>query len=403
MRGWSRRELIGRLALIGGLAAALLLVARLSFAAVLASGRPDAAMRLSPHNVQAQAAQARALIQGGRFAKERSQVDALVAGALRRDPSSVDAVAAAGLARDLAGRSAEARRLFAYGETLSRRDLATQLWLIESAVARADVAGALRHYDVALRTSRGSSALLFPVLVAAVSGPAIIEPLAKVLAAQPQWSTQFMQQLAQSGTDLPSAAALYRAIRARGAPVPEQTVATLAARLVEARDYPRAWSLYANFHPGARPDSLRNGRLRDRIAFPSPFDWTLSDEPALGVQQVTDGGGGVITFDAASDASGVGARQLLLLAPGRHVLTGRAYDTAEGGARLPTFRLRCAEVIGAETLGQVELPRAGADGARFQAAFTVPAGCRAQWLELAIAPSEEAMHVAGSVGELTLR
>ncbi|MDT9096849.1 hypothetical protein RSW32_26335, partial [Escherichia coli] len=66
-----------------------------------------------------------------------------------------------------------ARRLFAYGQRLSRRDNSTQLWAIEDAVARNDIPDVLRHYDVALRTSPNLADILYPVLASASADPAI--------------------------------------------------------------------------------------------------------------------------------------------------------------------------------------------------------------------------------------
>jgi hypothetical protein len=403
MASWSRRELIGRLALIGGLLALLVVVVRLSLAPVFATSRPDFALMLASGHAQAHASEARTLLERLRWAADRPRIEAHVAAAIARDPTNVVAIASAGLARDLARQPDRAARLFAYSDALSRRDLPTQLWLIESAVAKGDPGTALRHYDVALRTSRSAASLLFPILVDATASPSITEPLARTLATRPPWGPQFVQQLAQSGRDLGAAAALYRAMRALKVEVPEQTVATLTGRMVEARDYQAAWRLYADFHPGARPDTLRNGDLRQQVGFPSPFDWTLSEEPSLGAQLIADKGGGALAFDASVDAGGIAARQLLMLPPGRHALSGRAYDTAQAGVRRPVFRVRCVETIGAETLGQVELPSADVNGAGFQLPFSVPGNCRAQWLELVIVPSEGAVNVSGTVGELSIR
>jgi hypothetical protein len=403
MASWSRRELIGRLALIGGLLALLVVVVRLSLAPVFATAQPAFALKLASGHAQARATEAKVLLERLQWTADRPRIEALVTDAIARDPTNVVAIAGAGLARDLAGRPDRAARLFAYSDALSRRDLPTQLWLIENAVAKGDPGSALRHYDIALRTSRSAASLLFPILVDAVASPSIIQPLAHTLATQPPWGPQFVQQLAQSGRDLGAAAALYRAMRALKVEVPEQTIATLTGRMVEMRDYQAAWRLYADFHPAARPDGLRNGDLRQQVGFPSPFDWTLSEEPSLGALLIADKGGGVLAFDASVDAGGVAARQLLMLPAGRHALRGRAYDTAQAGVRRPLFRVRCVDGIGTEALGQVELPSADVDGAGFQLAFAVPASCRAQWLELVIVPSEGAVNVSGTVGELSLR
>src|SRR3546814_1290750 len=69
------------------------------------------------------------------------------------------------------GDQAKGERLLAYSQKLSRRDLRTQLMAIELAVAQGDISGALRHYDIALRTKKNAPELLFPVLTSALPDP----------------------------------------------------------------------------------------------------------------------------------------------------------------------------------------------------------------------------------------
>ena len=100
-------------------------------------------------------------------APERDRATRLAWLALRQDPTAVRAAITLGLSAQLGGEINGARRLFAYAQALSRRELQTQLWAIEDAVSRDDITGALRQYDIALRTSRKAPDLLFPVLASA--------------------------------------------------------------------------------------------------------------------------------------------------------------------------------------------------------------------------------------------
>ncbi|MFV3464693.1 hypothetical protein ACNJFH_21305, partial [Mycobacterium tuberculosis] len=87
----------------------------------------------------------------------------LAQAALQRDPMSVRAVSTLAFLAAEKGNAVQAARLLAYSERLSRRDLPTQLALIETKVQANDVVGALVHYDRALRTSKTSEAILVPV------------------------------------------------------------------------------------------------------------------------------------------------------------------------------------------------------------------------------------------------
>ncbi|WP_141243820.1 hypothetical protein [Sphingomonas lenta] len=395
------RGLIARVLLLAGLAALLVFAARVTAGNVFAGRDPDFALRLSPGNARALGEKARKRIQTEQSPAARAEAMALAARALARDPGNVDAVVAAGLVKDLARRPAEAARLMRYSGKLSRRDFATRIWLIEDAVRRNDVEGALHHYDVALRTSRLAPSVLFPVLVQAVTGDDMIAPLSTTLARRPVWSYQFMQQLAQTGTDYRAMAALYEAVRRKGGLVPEPTIAAATARMVEAGAFGQAWSLYAGFNPGTPRAGVRNGDFARTEEAPTPFDWNLSQLPGLAAEPLGDNGG-TLRFEATSGAGGVAARQLLLLAPGAHELSGTAYDVVLGGGGVsPSFRLVCAG--GARVLSDAPLPSAASTGAAFRARFSVPSGCPAQWLELHVPSAEGPTPVSGSVGRVAVR
>src|SRR3546814_9359723 len=95
------------------------------------------------------------------------------------------------------GDRAGGERLLAYSQTLSRRDLRTQLMAIELAVARDDIPSALRHYDIALRTKKNAPDLLFPVLTSALTNPTIRTELVKTLGGRPTWSHDFISHAAR--------------------------------------------------------------------------------------------------------------------------------------------------------------------------------------------------------------
>ena len=62
-------------------------------------------------------------------------------------------------------------RLVHLSDAASRRDFGTQVLLIQEAAEKQDVAGVLRAYDTALRTSQSSQQILFPQLVKAMELP----------------------------------------------------------------------------------------------------------------------------------------------------------------------------------------------------------------------------------------
>ena len=95
----------------------------------------------------------------------------LVARALDRDLTQVPAIEMRALDLAVSGKESEARQLFHWSDRLSRRSLPTRLWLIQDAVDHGNVAGALRDFDIALRTTTDAQPILFPVLAKASSRP----------------------------------------------------------------------------------------------------------------------------------------------------------------------------------------------------------------------------------------
>lgn len=140
-----------------------------SIASVLQKSDPAVAYRFTLNDGRVTAILARSLSGVDARPADRALADRLGRKALRQDPTAVVAVSTLGFDAQLRGQTAEAQRLFGYAEALSRRDLQTQVWAIENSVAQGDVAAALHHYDIALRTSPDAQAVLFPILASAIS------------------------------------------------------------------------------------------------------------------------------------------------------------------------------------------------------------------------------------------
>lgn len=114
----------------------------------------------------------------------------------------------------------------------SRRNLQTQLWAIEDAVGREDIAGALRHYDVALRTKAQSRAILYPVLASAIRDAQVRAELVRTLVSRPLWADDFLGYAAKNGENAQATAALLTALHQRNVPIPEPVNAALIGSMV---------------------------------------------------------------------------------------------------------------------------------------------------------------------------
>jgi len=152
------------------------LTVAVSAANALRQVRPDLAHRIMPFDARANAGLAeQASVRMAQDRAARATAAGLAREALSRDVTVVAAWRTLGLELETEGRRGDAERLIRFAERLSRRDLPTQLWLIEANVARNDIEGALAHYNIALRTSQAAADVLFPILVQAILSTAFAE------------------------------------------------------------------------------------------------------------------------------------------------------------------------------------------------------------------------------------
>lgn len=313
---------------------------------------------------------------------ERLRADA--AAVLQRDPTAIEAVTALGLTYVLAGDMARADRAFFYADRLSRRDISAQTWLIQRAVQRNDVAGALRHYDTVLRVSPPMAAQLFPVLVQAIRVPEIAVALNRLLRTRPNWGDQFLTVLLRAPADARSAYLATRGLVGPDGPARTHLTALLRA-LTTARAYDLAWRAYVAAWParGRSPALLWNGDFSEDPGAP-PFDWGFADDPALAAERRNrDGDDAALFLPPGANAETDVARQLVRLAPGSYRLNGMAGDVPDDEAVRPLVAIACAGQDG-PALARQDLPTAPAAGRSFSVGFAVPAGCGHQWVSIRV-------------------
>ncbi|WP_159709364.1 hypothetical protein [Sphingomonas sp. AX6] len=366
---------------------------RHSLGLALANRSPEAALNIDRENAIVRARAAFDMVDGETDRTRFGEARALALGALQRDAGNVTALAVMGLTSD---RTAASDAAFSAAERLSRRDLSTQLWMIESAVADNDIAGALRHYDTAMRTSRAAPSILFPVLIGAASDEALRVEIANTLARRPSWGGLYIQQLAQSG-DVRAAASLLMRLKRQGVPTGAAADAALYSRLIEARLFDVAWAVYATDTPEAARAGVRNPRFSEQPVSPTPFDWQTTDTEFVSAQiEPGAGGQGRLSFSTASGEGGEAARQMLALPSGPYRLQSRV-ATLQGADEAPPY-LRVTCLPAGNELSRVPL----AARAPSSATFTVPAGCAGQSLALIIQPGSGLATVEGAIDQISV-
>lgn len=331
---------------------------------------------------------------------DRKRADELARLALRQDPTAVPAVATLGINAQVRGDTAAARRIFAYSEKLSRRDLRTRLWAIEDAVGRGDIPGALRNYDIALRTSRIAPDLLFPVLASAISDSDIRRALIATLVQRPAWSEQFLGFVAGTGPDAQATASLFEALQRRGIALPVGAAPALVGRLLAENHVDDAWRFYAALTPGADRRVARDPDFTANLQSPTPFDWLPITDSGVSATLQRGERGGIFDFAVPSNLGGPILRQTQLLPPGDYAIEGRSIGIEQAGNALPYWTLTCPD---GRELGRVVVPNSAQANGRFAGRLTVPAGCPIQQLVLVARPSEQLSGLTGQIDDIRLR
>lgn len=320
--------------------------------------------------------------------------------ALRSDATAVAAVSTLGLDAQAHGRTQEARKWFTYASALSRRDFQTQLWLIEDAVSRGDVGGALHHYDVALRTSASAPDILYPVLISAIENLDVRKGMARILAARPVWASSFLLYTSGNAPDLRAMADLFHDVSRRGGAISSEAQAYAVDRLVKQRDLEMAWHYYAGLRGVKDRNRSRDQHFTADLPFPSTMDWNPASGGEIVVSLQRGDGHGVVDFSGPPNIGGVLLRQTQLLAPGSYVLEGHSanVDLPEGAA--PYWTLICDN---GRELGRVAVPNSGQNHGNFVGRFTVPAGCPVQSLALVATPVNNQTGLSGQIDAVALR
>ena len=366
--------------LVVGLGSVILAAATtaVSVASVAREGNPALALTATPWDAASSEGMADALLAqstAGSAEQSRAAIDQLAKQALARSPLSPGAMRVLALLAAGSGDKALARRRFQFAGQLSRRDLATRLWLIQDAVDRDDALGALDQFDMAMRTSMAARPILYPILAGALSDPEYVAPVATVLARQPNWGTEFVISAIQSGKATANIALLLGQYRGPSAAVERQLAEILTGQLVSEKRFDML-ARYLDSANAARvgvcPAACRLASAGFDSGGLAPFAWNIASEQNVR-GDVRDG---LLDIHAGADGQGTAASRLLLLTSGRYMLaaagTLRAVEQVQAGARWTMSCVESGTVLATLPLGQPA-----------SVAFAVPAtGCRAQILRL---------------------
>lgn len=362
---------------------------------VVARGNPHMALRFWPRSSFAlQTAAENALIQ-----KRYDDALQLSRRAVRQSPVASSALRTYGFVASIKGDYRAAKTAIARSAALNRRDSWAQLWLIEDAVTRADVRGALHHFDAALRVTPELDSRLFPILANALGDDDLRFPITRLLAADPAWLvpfTVFGARHSEFTVNMSRAVAMLPSSSPARIPAIE---GLLLQNLVEIGHYDAARELLQSIQPKMSVAAIRNASFANSPGPYIPFDWDLTDKSEIGASIA----GGELTYYAESGVGGSVARQLLMLRPGHYRLASasrKLSDDTDGQAK---WVIRCAGNQSAE-VAELPLPATRTTEQKINATtFEIPAKeCRMQWLGLDIMATFAGKETQGSVSQVRL-
>ena len=276
----------------------------------------------------------------------------------------------------------EKNRFVAASEALSRRDLGTQLMLIQSSVERDDVGQALTHYDIALRTSKAAPAILFPIMTSAIEDAQIQTALAPIVGRRPVWLRDFLSfAIANSARPSDLAAVIKRAGRLPDSPDFHLLESSLIARLIAVGDGVAARAFYATLR-GARLGAIAATGFAEATTDPRfvPLTWDPLVDADTEVSVLDDGKGFRVV--ARPGAKAVVLRRLLFLPPGRRALRVNISPAGRSDDSGIYISIRC---VRAETSDQIWLsPNLARPGPLPPHEFVVPEKCNSQMVELTV-------------------
>jgi hypothetical protein len=348
---------------------------------------PTIALQVDPDSPAALATLADIKWTEGKKAVNDTVVRNLTTMSLRELALNPRALRQMGLAFDVESKPVLAQELMSLANRLTRRDVGTELWQIESAAAAGDVQRALKHYNFALLTNPDSAkTALFPSLATALDDSEIRSALVPYFRSNPAWLMDFMSYaISPGGKAEPLAQTIIGSAPLHDTNEVKAIQAWLIALLVNQHRFELAKQLF--LIPGKRsPELLESAGLTnvaDNARY-APIGWKLETGTGVGASVAQDGQTDAMTLYAAPGANGVAAQKLLYLPSGNYSLsyTLNPIDfNTDGNANLT---LTCPSTPSNRPLVKNALNKSSVS-TRLRTELVVDSACPVQLLTLALA------------------
>lgn len=371
-----------------------------AFVRVVALANPRAALAIQADDPIALAASADILALSGVTPAMSTEMSRLAVASLKAQALNPRALRLLASAPDKTVSPERRAAILALSHRLSRREVGTQLLLIEKNVQADDVKQTLKHYNYALTTDEGSWATLFPILSAAIEDPSINREFSGIMQSSQPWVGAFIRFKLEQGD---RSNALVKAANAASVkpdnPDFDDLKQYLFEQSVATGNFGPARVFYERYRV-AEPDLLQSTRFV-RVAPDSrvsKLQWRLTELPYI-LPQIDQQAGSSrynLSVSGSASARGIVATKLLMLAPGTYQIDVDYGDVEFTRSSFGTWVLKCMGIEGSPVIWTKDFT----DAKHFRSAITIPGKCEAQTIELAMTAgpaSQESVFIVRSV------
>lgn len=364
---------------------------------ITSDSNPAFALRLAPADPNALAARvdaslSKANIDRRALVSKSSDVEKSL-----RGQANAKAIRQLALIADAKGKTADARALMKLSAKLSRRDFVTQLWLIEDGVRADDIASTMAHYDVALRTSAESAAILHPILSSALVDETVQRAFTPYLRTNPPWLGSFLSFAINAGS---SPVAIAETIL-KGGRLPDtvgyraletQLLQQLAAKAA----FPEAFRYYASLAGAdARVVTSTAFGKSEMVAEHLPLTWQTLSSPGIDAifEASAKGSARQLHVIVSSGERAPALRKLMGLAPGIYRFSQKMTPVRLANGASAYWQLLCYQNTAFVPIWRSDINTAE---------ISIPANCKAQYIEYIVAGGSDQEGAEVIVSAVTL-
>ncbi|NYT39212.1 hypothetical protein HZY97_00445 [Sphingomonas sp. R-74633] len=311
--------------------------------------------------------------------------------ALRSAPLSAGAVRLLAISEQLRGKAASSEQLLYLSSRLSRRDLGTQLALIEMMVQNNDIPKALEHYNIALTTAKDAEGILFPILAEAIEDPVVGNAFISQVRAGHSWIGAFLSYAIRAGGHSQTVARILAASGAAPRIDPNENIKSLLlVGLGAERHFDTLRQTFLGMR-GAKAELLTAAGFNPDSTKPTwaPVSWQLTGAAPLSVGfQRREASGETTDLHVLLDSGAqlIAARKLLFLRPGTYHLRSNLQSQSWPAGADGRWALKCALSAAEPTIWMGTFGSGGT--MQTPTAIQVSSQCGVQYLDLIVTSPE---------------